>query len=318
MGFAIEQQMMQRYASARTKKTAQLALLLNIPGIFIFISLCAFIGLVIYANFSTCDPLNPISQSGVKNPNQLLPYFVMLKFNNIMFIPGLFLSSIFCSALSTLSSALNSLSACIWRDYLMRFNRFKRIDTHNSSILTKQIALACGLVCTGMGLLIGLSKINLIQISATLNGALQAPIIGLFFLSSMFPIANIYGLFAGALSGFGIAFWLALGQFLIKPNYPKLPLSTSGCEFVNNSGVYNFYNVTLSTTTDILRNSSNNFESLGFKKIYSLSFMWLCPVGVFTVIIVGLLVSFVTSFCVEKRIVDDSLILYKHKNSFKV
>jgi hypothetical protein len=63
-------------------------------------------GLVLYANFDGCDPLAN-SSSGVKNPNQLLPYFIIQKFNSILFVPGLFMSSIFCASLSSVSSALN-------------------------------------------------------------------------------------------------------------------------------------------------------------------------------------------------------------------
>lgn len=303
MAYAVDQQMMQRFSAAKNTKTAQLAFVLNTPGLFLMISLYTLTGLVVYANFSTCDPLNPLTQSGVKNPNQILSYFVMLKFNNVPFIPGLFLSSIFCASLSTISSALNSMSACIWRDYLMRFDRFKMRDTRRSSTLTKIIALICGLGCTAFAFLIGLSKTNLMQISSTINGALQAPIIGIFFVSSMFPIVNIYGLFAGALSGFAIVFWLALAQFVTKPNYPKLPLSISGCSSLVVNETHYLPPMSLAT---------NNLE--GFDKIYSLSYMWLCPVGFFTVIIVGLLVSFLTNYSAKNtRKIDDSLILYKYK-----
>jgi Na+/proline symporter len=297
--------MIQRFSAAKSQKTAQIALLLNIPMMFMLISLCCFMGLVLYANFSTCDPLNPLSETGVKNPNQLLPYFVMLKFNNIIFIPGLFLSSIFCASLSSVSSALNSMSACIWRDYLMRFERFKKADTKHSSRTTKSITFVCGLGCTGMGFLIGLSDSNLIQISSTINGALQAPVIGMFFLSCMFPMTNIYGLFAGALSGFGVGFWLGLGSFIAKPKYPKLPLTADGCPSV----------LANSTSLMLARNTATNLE--GFDKIYSLSYMWLSTVGVLTVIIIGLVVSFVTNFFVKKRVIDDSLILYKYKAALK-
>lgn len=88
MSYAVDQQMIQRFSAAKTKKTAQVALLLNIPGIILLISICCFTGLVLYANFYDCDPLGNRVNSGVENPNQLLPYFVMQKFNSIPCIPG--------------------------------------------------------------------------------------------------------------------------------------------------------------------------------------------------------------------------------------
>lgn len=298
MSYALDQQMIQRFSAAKNTRTAQLALMLNMPGSFLLITICCLTGLVMYANFSSCDPL---STGQVSNPNQLLPFFVMLKFNNIIFIPGLFLSSVFCASLSSVSSALNSMSACIWRDYLLRIKYFEKADDDVSARVTKIIALLCGLVCTGMGFLISRLDSNLIQISGTINGALQSPLIGIFFLSSMFPIANIYGLFAGALSGFGVGVWLGLGAFLTKPYYPKLPLNVTGCDL----------NVTMPMPT-------NATSLTGFNKVYSLSFMWLSPVGVFTVILIGLLVSWSTKLILKipDKKLDDSLILYRfHKTN---
>ncbi|CAF0745577.1 unnamed protein product [Brachionus calyciflorus] len=292
--YGIDQQMVQRYSAAKTKRTAQIALLLNIPGVILLISLCCFSGLVLYANFSQCDPLTNNKQSGVSNPNQLLPYFVMQKFNKIIFIPGLFLSSIFCASLSSVSSALNSMSACIWRDYLMRINKFKNFNDVRSSRTTKIIALLCGLLCTGMGFLISRLGSNLIQISGTINGSLQAPIIGIFFLSCLFPFNNIYGLFAGALSGFVIGCWLSLGSFITKPNFPKLPVSTENCTI-------NYYRSSL---------EANNLN--GFDRIYSVSYMWLSPIGVFFTIVIGVIVSLVTNKIFKiKYEIDDSLIIYR-------
>lgn len=55
----------------------------------------------------------------------------------------------------------------------------------------------------------------------------------------------------------------------------------------------------------------------GFDKIYSLSYMWLSPVGVVTVIVVSLVVSVVTNCFIKQEPVDASLILYKYKSALK-
>ena len=192
MSYTIDQQMVQRFSAAKSKKTAQIALLLNIPGVMALVSLCCFSGLVLYANFSDCDPLTD-ENSGVESSNQLLTHFVLKKFNEIPCILGLFMASIFCASLSSLSSALNSLSACLWRDFFSKLSFFKRNSEKHSLAITKCLVIVCGLVCTGMGFLISNLGTNLIQISSTINGALQAPIIGIFFLSCMFPFTNILG-----------------------------------------------------------------------------------------------------------------------------
>jgi sodium-coupled monocarboxylate transporter 8/12 len=44
------------------------ALLLNVPGMFILITLCSFTGLVMYAYYVNCDPIKT-HEAG--NPNQV-------------------------------------------------------------------------------------------------------------------------------------------------------------------------------------------------------------------------------------------------------
>ena len=72
---------------------------LNYKSILILTSLCCFVGLVLYANNYTCDPLtSPIDK--VSNPNQLVGYFVIKHLNMIPGVAGLFLGSLFCGSLS--------------------------------------------------------------------------------------------------------------------------------------------------------------------------------------------------------------------------
>lgn len=80
--FSTDQQTLQRFQATKTKKLAQKALLLNVPGVFIMLSLCSFVGLVLYANFAACDPL---TAKQITNPNQLVGFFVA---NNLKNIPG--------------------------------------------------------------------------------------------------------------------------------------------------------------------------------------------------------------------------------------
>ena len=98
--------------------------------------------------------------------------------------------------------------------------------------------------------------------------------------------------------------WLSLGQFITKPIYKKLIVSTYNCTSINN----------FTTIPSILHKSDVATNLSGFDKIYSISYMWLSPIGVLSTIIIGVLVSLFTNkifsqFKIKK--VDDSLILYK-------
>jgi sodium-coupled monocarboxylate transporter 8/12 len=166
--------MVQRFSSAKTIRQAQTALLLNIPGVFLLISLCCFTGLVVFANYADCDPITYSNITGVTNPNQIVPFFVIDKLSVIPGSAGLFLGSIFCASLSSVSSALNSLSAIIWSDFLKRFSYFNGMNDSQSTLATKVIVIICGVICTADAFLISKLGSNLSQISSTLNGALRS------------------------------------------------------------------------------------------------------------------------------------------------
>ena len=104
--YCIDQQMVQRFAAAKNIRTAQNALLLNIPGVFLLISMCCIPGLIVYAVYSKCDPLS-LPNSPIKTSNQILTYYMIDKFKNIKGSIGILLSAIFAGSLSSVSSSLN-------------------------------------------------------------------------------------------------------------------------------------------------------------------------------------------------------------------
>ncbi|KAA3670144.1 uncharacterized protein DEA37_0003807 [Paragonimus westermani] len=94
--FGANQTLVQRYLSCRNLQTARRAILLSIPtnAIFLLVQLTA--GLVAFAYFEGCD----LIRSGlIKKADQILPYVVMVLFNGVPVVRGLFLSTIFAAAL---------------------------------------------------------------------------------------------------------------------------------------------------------------------------------------------------------------------------
>ncbi|KAK2148248.1 hypothetical protein LSH36_507g02047 [Paralvinella palmiformis] len=66
--YTVDQQMIQRFSSTKSLEQAKLSLLLNIPGMFIIITLCSLAGLFMYAYYADCDPL---LQGRATDPNQM-------------------------------------------------------------------------------------------------------------------------------------------------------------------------------------------------------------------------------------------------------
>lgn len=284
--FCFDQQMIQRFQASRTKRIAQRALILNMPLMFLIVSLCCLVGLIIYATYFGCDPLtNPYDR--IMNPNQLVGYYVLNNLNVLPGITGLFLGSIFCGSLSSVSSYLNSQAAIIWEDFLKLFSYFKSFDDTKSLRANKIIVFVCGLLSTGLAFLISTLGGNLVQISTGLNGAFNAPIIGLFLLGLFVSITTPIGAITGTVCGFLFGLWITIGAYVSKPYYPKLNVSTAMC---SNETVRTAFNLLLNETS-----IKSNSELTGFNKIYSLSYMLYTPFGVLVTVVVGVLVSLLTN-----------------------
>lgn len=60
------------------------------------VTMCCYMGLVIYASYHKCDP---VTRGSIVKSDQLLPYFVMQLAGSMIGLPGLFMSGVFSAAL---------------------------------------------------------------------------------------------------------------------------------------------------------------------------------------------------------------------------
>lgn len=302
--YCIDQQMVQRFLSAKSKRTAQTAVLLNVPGIVLLISICCFTGLVVFSAYAQCDP---ITEGNVKHVNQILPYFVSEKLHVINGVNGLFLGAVFAAALSSVSSTLNSLSSILWEDLLKRWRFFKKLNDKQSTFTTKLLVVICGTLCTCLGMMLTRASSNIIQISGTINGALSGPIVGVFLLSSMFSFSNVYGASIGVTIGLMTGLWLSFGAFFINPRYPKLGVSTECCN--TNLTCLNEYFYENSTLIFNLNKHAKEASNVyGFEKVYSISYHYFSIISIVVTIIIGILVSLITKGYKKKA--DRAFMLY--------
>lgn len=263
----------QRYCALPTLTGAKLSVLLNAPAICLMFSITCLIGLTVFAYYNGIKKCDPLSANFIKNPNQLLPYFIMDAINR-QGLPGLFLAVLFSGALSTVSSSLSALSAVAWKDLLEW--RFKHIPESRKALVTKFLAAFFGMVAIGMAFLA--SKMgNVLQASQSFVTGVAGPLLGMFVLGAVFPCANWKGATIGSVFGLGITMWITIGAYITKPYRNTLPVVTENCLLSGND--------TLSTIP------TNPPNVLG---IYKISYLWYATVGTMTTIIVGLIVSFIT------------------------
>jgi len=94
--WGIAQYFVQRYLAVKTLKDAKRALWLNIPCLFLVITVCALDGMVIFATYAGCD----LREEGkITRGDQVLPYFVINKLGHLQGLPGLFTACIYSAAL---------------------------------------------------------------------------------------------------------------------------------------------------------------------------------------------------------------------------
>uniref|UniRef100_T1IR61 Sodium-dependent multivitamin transporter n=1 Tax=Strigamia maritima TaxID=126957 RepID=T1IR61_STRMM len=276
--YGVNQTQVQRYLTSKSKRTATLALWLNLPAQFIFISLSITIGLLVYAKYATCDPL---SIKLIQSKIQILPLFVMESLSDFPGLPGLFVAGLFSASLSTLSSGLNSLAAVTLEDFVKPLC-YPKLSERQAGFASKFIASLYGVAALGLVAVVEQLG-NILEAVFSLFGMVSAPLFGLFTLGMFFPHANSLGAGVGFFSGLVVVLWLGIGAQIMKPHIPQLPVSVSDC------------NTTVHVTRVVLENITTFPERTEPYSVYNISYLWYSTIGMLIVIIVGLFVSYLSS-----------------------
>lgn len=275
---SVNQTMVQRYMSLPNLKTARKSIAIFTVGIALFVSMCCYAGVLVYANYSGCDPL---AIGKIAADDQLLPGFVMETMGDWSGIPGLFIAGIFGAALSSLSVVLNSTAGVLLEDILrgtFKFNPSERV----AGLFVKSSILFLG--CIALGLVFVVEKLGgILSVATSLSAIAAGTSFGLFSLGMLVPWSNNKGAIAGALAGAVMSAWTSFGQQaalasgVVAPH--KLDVSTEGC----GGGMTNGSVI----VTPVLDES-------GVFPLYRLSYWWINPIGIVSVLVVGTLVSLVT------------------------
>ncbi|XP_066266083.1 sodium-coupled monocarboxylate transporter 1-like isoform X1 [Branchiostoma lanceolatum] len=289
--FGVNQSQVQRYLSVEKKSRAQIALYLNGFGLVVIVTLASMCGLVMYARYHDCDP---ITAGFIQTSDQMMPFTVMEILSYLPGIPGLFVSSVFAGALSTMSSGLNSLSAVTLEDFVKPYK--KNLTESQYTVITKILVAIYGAL---MILMAWVSSYlgSVLQAALSIFGMIGGPLLGLFTLGMFFPWANTIGAYAGMLVGFVMTFWVGIGAQVWTPIVPKPPVSIAGCERLNET-LANATTSAVSMATELFSSTteavSDVTERPALAEMYNVSYLYYSLIAVLSVLIVGLIVSFIT------------------------
>ncbi|XP_015913588.2 putative sodium-dependent multivitamin transporter [Parasteatoda tepidariorum] len=296
-GFSANQVQVQRLLTLKNIKRSRWALYLSIPiSIALYLLIC-FVGVVLYAYFSKCDPLSPPNNPIYKG-DQLLPYFMMISLTNYPGLAGICICGIFSASLSTVSSCVNSLTAVTMQDLIRPFLLSKGLSEIKLSIIAQIITFFYGFLCIALTFVFA-SFGSLVLLSVTIFGCLGGPVLGVFLLGMFTTRSNEKGVIIGFLIGIGISAWIGFGIVAHATKPDALPVSIEGCPKVNSSVMINFLNATeYADSSSNHLNHIHSFENETDVKVendnpeyifplYRISFMWTAGIGFVLTYIVG-------------------------------
>lgn len=279
--YGVNQAQVQRYLSARSEKEAVRSCYMVFPSLQLALALSCVMGLVMFARY--CGEDHHTSFLATSKKDAVVIFFVMDMLQGLPGLPGLFIACLFSAALSTISSALNSLATVTMEDLIKP--HFPTMTESRATYLSKALAMSYGLLCLAMSCLTHLMGDSVLQVALKIFGMVGGPILGVFCLGLFFPWANSTGALAGLGTGLAVIFWVGLGSIVTRSSgSTPLPSSCAANRLAGNSTVVLqavYSNVTLSRPS-------------GLKRFYSLSYMWYSGFSCSAVILVGLIVSFLT------------------------
>ncbi|XP_030627005.1 solute carrier family 5 member 6a [Chanos chanos] len=286
--YGVNQAQVQRYLSSRTEREAIMSCYAVFPTQQIVLTMSCLMGLVMYARYGEDSPLD---KGYVKTNDQMVLYFVMDVLRDLPGLPGLFVACLFSGALSTISSAFNSLATVTMEDLIKP--HVPAMTETRATWLSKGLALGYGLVCLAMAYIASLMG-SVLQAALSIFGMVGGPLLGLFCLGMFFPWANSIGAIVGLIAGLIMAFWIGIGSIVMRMSAAPPP------PVLNATALPDMGNMTTIAMTTVINSITTKPRPTGLQALYSLSYMWYSAHNSTTVVVVGLIVSLLTGPQKEK------------------
>uniref|UniRef100_A0A182Q1N6 Sodium-coupled monocarboxylate transporter 1 n=1 Tax=Anopheles farauti TaxID=69004 RepID=A0A182Q1N6_9DIPT len=280
-GVSCSQDMIQRFLALPTLQDARKALKGFVIG-WIVVNLTFFaIGMLVYATYYRCDPL---TTQLARAKDQLLPLFVMETFAAYPGMTGVFVAGIFSAALSSLSSALNALSAVTLEDFFKPFCK-KPLTESQVNYIMRGSVLVYGALSVLLSLLVEHLG-TVMQLTMTLSSASGAPLFGLFVMGIFMPWVNGTGALYGGVTGLLVMLHMCYkAQYSIASGsrtFDTKPVSVDDCPYEHG------YNMTMGRL-----DADTELEQVE-KSIYHMSYMYFTLFGTSVTCLSGTVISLLT------------------------
>ncbi|EKU50156.1 sodium:solute symporter [Staphylococcus massiliensis] len=203
--YTASQDVVQRYQASDSQKETNKSLWTN--GILAMISAPIFFGMgtMLYSFYQHADALPKDF-----NTSAIVPYFILMEMPP--FVAGLLIAAIFAAAQSTISSSLNSISACISVDIKQRF--FGKANDKKEVQFARLTIILAGLLGFGASMYLIANDSNSIwDLFLLITGLFGVPLAGIFAVVIFTKRANTVGVISGLVLGIILTYILKTSGF---------------------------------------------------------------------------------------------------------
>ena len=203
--YGTDQSQVQRGLSAKTVDEAKKALMLNGLARFPLTVLYILLGIAAFAVYQNTPEL--ASAIPADKPDYLIPEYILLMLPTGL--RALLFAALLAAAMSSLDSALNSLSASTMRDFVSKWK--SDADQINLGKITTVI---WGILVTGFAFVVGGISDTVIEAINKIGSAFYGPILAAFLVGILSRKVTTRAIFLGILIGvgFNITLWLGYSQ----------------------------------------------------------------------------------------------------------
>jgi SSS family solute:Na+ symporter len=208
--YTASQDVVQRYQTTDSPKSTARSLIVNGFLALLTIPLFYGIGTVLYSFYQHSEAL----PEGF-NTSALVPYFAVTALP--AGISGLLIAAIFAAAQSTISSSLNSISACVTVDIRDRFFPPKDGQARTGVAFSRTVIVIVGALSVGAALYLSATdQAQTWDLFLSITGLFGVPLAGVFALGIFTKRANTSGVLAGLLLGAALA-WVVQEKAGLTP-----------------------------------------------------------------------------------------------------
>lgn len=201
--YGTDQSQVQRELSSVSGEDSKRSLLLNGLVRFPLTASYMLLGIAVGAVYWQSPDLQAAIPDG--KYDYLIPQYILLHIPSGL--RALLFSAILAAAMSSLDSALNSLSAATMRDFITRKRHF---TAARELFLSKVTTVIWGLSITAFAFVVGEIQGTVVEVVNKIGSAFYGPIVATFLIGVLSKRANSLGVFSGIIAGVSVNMWLWL------------------------------------------------------------------------------------------------------------